>query len=168
MKEIIQRDDGKYELEWFDKTSFDSLGDITQVYGFLFTEDGKLCVVNPGRDWRLPGGHPDDEDDGWRDTIIREAHEEADVEIDSEQIIPIGYIKVTPVDKNNSRGVHYLLRCVGRITRINEQTDDISEGLINDREFIVPSDFSNYCDWAEGGDVQMEKAWDTFKSILYK
>ena len=57
----------------------------------------------------------------------------------------LGYIKVTPISDNCEKGVHYLLRVAGKITKVNEQTEDIAEGLINERKFIKINEFLGYC-----------------------
>lgn len=147
----------EYEMEWFNETDFSKLKNITQVYGFLFTKDNKLCIVNPKRSWRLPGGGIE-KGETWKQALIREADEEADIEIKEDSLTPIGYIKVIPLSKNCEKGEHYLLRITGKITKINEQTEDIAEGLINDREFIEPEKFLEYCYWGEIGKIQISEA----------
>ncbi len=156
MKEKTNWHDQEYELEEFDALDTSKLSPITQVYGFLFNND-KLCIVNPKRSWRLPGGKPE-KNENWKETIIREAEEEADIELDENSLKLIGYIKVIPISKNCEKGVHYLLRVVGRINKINEQTEDIAEGLINERKFIDTNRFLDYCKWGEIGKIQIKKA----------
>lgn len=161
MKDLITRQDGsKYLLEWFEDCDYSDLDNITQVYGFLFDNHGNICVVNHGSSWRLPGGGIEKEDKDWRDTLKREAIEEADVEI--KDIVPLGYIKVTPL--NSSEKIHYLIRAIGRVFKINKQTIDISEGVINQRKFILAKDFSNYCAWGNFGDFIKDRAVEKFSN----
>ena len=86
MKEKIIWAGEEYEMEWFDEKNFLHLSEskIKQVYGFLFDGGGKIVLVRPTkkRGWRLPGGGPEKEDRNWKETLIREADEEADVEVD--------------------------------------------------------------------------------------
>lgn len=156
MIDIIKWGGKGYSLEWFDDEDFSKLNNVTQVYGFLFDRDGKIVIVKHGdlSDWRLPGGGPEKVDGDWKDTIRRESSEEADVEISD--IFPLGYIKVTPSDKKMK--IHYLLRCAGKITRVNEQTVDEAVGIINERKFIEPSEFLSYCPWGNTGKANIEKA----------
>jgi len=164
MKEKINWQGQEYEMQWFDSTDFSKLDNIIQVYGFLFDKNNKICIVRPTeeRGWRLPGGKIEKGED-WQKAIIREADEEADVGIDKNSLIPIGYIKVIPLSKNSKEKIHYLLRVVGKITKINEQTEDIAEGLINERIFINPKDFLDYCPWGKIGEIQRDKAIGVFE-----
>jgi 8-oxo-dGTP pyrophosphatase MutT (NUDIX family) len=151
---IIQINNKKYRLEWHKDINFDKLDNIRQVYGYIFDNKGRLVIVNPKATWRLPGGHPEKKDKTFEETLIRESDEEADVEITG--ITPLGYIKVTPLDK--SEKINYLLRYVARIKTVKKQTVDIAEGIINDRKFINVKDFSKYCDWGEMGEKILSEA----------
>ncbi|MHA1877352.1 MAG: NUDIX hydrolase [Promethearchaeota archaeon] len=149
-----------YEMEWIDNFNESPLHNLQQVYGFLFTKEGKLCIVRPTekRGWRLPGGGPEKGDKDWRGTIIREAIEEADIEIDKNSLKIVGLIKNTPISENCEREVGYALRVVGKINSINSQTEDIAEGLVNERKFIKPEEFLSYCNWGKFGEFQLNKA----------
>lgn len=161
MKEIVKWKGERNEIEYFDSTEISLLNNITQIYGFLFDSKGKFCIVRPteARGWRLPGGGIEEGED-WKQALIREAEEEADVELDESSLKLTGYIKVTPLDKDSKKGVHYLLRAKGNITKVNDQTEDVAEGLINEREFIDSEKFLEYCPWGEIGRLQLE---GTFK-----
>jgi len=169
MKEKIIWKGQEYEMEWFDSEDFSELDSsvVEQVYGFLFDENNKLCLVRPTeeRGWRPPGGGPEKEDKDWKDTIIREADEEADIEIDENSLIPIGYFKIVPLSEDCEKEVHYALRCIGKITEINEQTEDIAEGLVNERIFVEPKDFLEYCPWKESGKIQRDKAVEKWEEL---
>ncbi len=156
MKEKTNWGGQEYELEWINSIETASKN-ITQIYGFLFTSDNKLCIVNPKRSWRLPGGGIEKGED-WKQALIREADEEADIELYEDSIKLIGQIKVTPLSKNCTKKEHYLLRAVGKIKNIKEQTIDIAEGIINERKFIAPEEFLKYCKWGKIGEVQLKKA----------
>ena len=155
-----------YEMEWFDSFDEDILSNLEQVYGFLFTKDGNLCIVRPTekRGWRLPGGSPEPEDKNWKETIIREAREEADISIERESLKIVGVIKITPKSKNCEKGHGYALRVVGKISSIDKQSEDIAEGLINERKFIKPEEFSKYCEWGRFGEHQVKKALEIYEN----
>ncbi len=155
-KSIIKIKDKRYRLEWHEKINFNSLDNITQVYGYIFDDKERLLIVNPKTTWRLPGGHPEPKDKTFEKTLIREADEETDVEIN--KIIPLGYIKVIPLDKNSDEKIHYQLRYIARIKSVKKQTIDIAEGIINDREFIDIKNFSKYCPWGEMGENMLLSA----------
>ncbi len=158
--DIVTWEGQTYEMGWFDEVNSKLLDDLQQVYGFLFTSEGKLCLVRPTekRGWRLPGGGPEKEDQDWKDTIIREAKEEADIILDKSSLKIAGIIKNTPKSEDCERGTGYSLRVVGKIISINKQTEDVAEGLINERVFIDPKEFSDYCSWGEFGESQLKKA----------
>ena len=164
MKDTINWKGQEYEMEWFEDMDFSKLVPVKQVYGFLFDKDNNLCVVRPTepRGWRLPGGGPEPEDADWKETIIREAQEEADIELDKDSLTPVGYLKITPLGDNCEEGVHYALRAIGKIIKVNEQTEDIAEGLINEREFISHDKFLEYCPWGKMGECQINNAMKKF------
>jgi 8-oxo-dGTP pyrophosphatase MutT (NUDIX family) len=154
MKDTVNWKGQVYEMNWDENVDPKLLKDLQQVYGFLFNEEGKLCIVKPGEKggWRLPGGHPEREDSDWKETIIRESMEEADVELDPSSLKILGIIKNSPKSDNCERKEGYALRVVGKITNIKEQTEDEAEGLINERKFIDPKDFLKYCNWGKFGE----------------
>ena len=146
---VTRHDGKKYILEWLDDVDFSKLVNVKQAYGYIFDENGKLLIVNPGTTWRLPGGGPEDIDKNYEETLIRETIEEADAII--KDIQPLGYLKVTPVGEDNDEDVHYALRYVARLKQLDEQTIDEAVGIINERLLIDPDKFSDYCDWGEMG-----------------
>ncbi len=160
MKELVNWSGQIYEMNWIDKVDEKVFDNLQQVYGFLFTEDKKLCIVRPTekRGWRLPGGGPEIEDKDWKETIIREAKEEADVILDYDSLKIIGAIKNTPKSKNCERKEGYALRVIGKIKEIKKQTEDIAENLINERIFINPGEFNDYLNWGKFGEHQLKKA----------
>jgi ADP-ribose pyrophosphatase YjhB (NUDIX family) len=153
----------EYEMELFEFEDISNLDNVHQIYGFLFDENGKLCIVRPTEDrgWRLPGGKPE-KGENWKQTLIREADEEADIDLDEESLKIIGYIKVIPLNENSEKLEHYAIRTIGKITKIKDQTEDIAEGLINERKFISPEEFLKYCPWGNIGKRQLELALDKF------
>lgn len=159
MKEEVNWKGENFEIEYFETKDLFGLDNFVQIYGFLFDEKGKLCIVRPteARGWRLPGGGIE-EGETWKEALIREAQEEADVELDEDSIELIGYIKSTPLDKDSEKKIHYLLRARAKIKKINEQTEDVAEGLINERVFIESKDFEEYIKWKEIGRSQLRSA----------
>jgi len=157
----------KYIMEWFSETNYESLDNITQVYGTMFDEHGKMCLIilNEKDVWSLPGGDIEKGED-WKRALIEKAGKEADIIINEKSIVPLGYIKVTPKIKDNPMGVHYLLRVAGKISEVKKQSKNKWDDVINERIFIDPEDFSKYCSWGKIGAITIEKAkeaWNTLK-----
>jgi hypothetical protein len=149
----------RFLMEVFDDNDFSKLEGITQVYGFLFNEKEEIVIFRkgPDSDWCLPGGGPEECDKTWKDTLIREAEEEVDVEI--EDIKPAGYIKSTALDNNLQKArTGIMLRAVAKISKIKPQTIDPASGIINERKFIPAKDFLKYCTWGANGKAQLELA----------
>jgi len=162
----------EYGVEWFDIEDFSDLDKfkIKQVYGFLFDKNNKIVLVRPSkkRGWRLPGGGPEPEDKDWKDTIVRETDEEADVEIDKNSLTPLGYFKIVSLSDNYENKEHFALRIIGKITKVNSQTEDTAEGLINERIFIKSEDFLKYCPWKESGKIQRDLAVKKMRELKWQ
>ncbi len=152
MKFIVNFKGKISDNEWFDYTNFESLKNVTQVYGFIFDRQGRVCLVKYGGMWNIPGGTPEKEDSSFEDTLIREVDEEADLEI--KDIERIGYIKVVPRDGSK---IHYLLRYAAIVKKIKPQTEDPAVGEVLERVFINPEDISKYINWGEC-EFQLDKA----------
>lgn len=156
MKDEVNWKGQIYEMEWFDSVDFESLDNVMHVYGHLFDEDGNLCVVDccDGR-WVLPGGHVEECDKSFEDTLIREVAEEADLKI--KNIRRLGFWRASPVSDNCTKGVHHVVDFVADVDEVLEQTPDPCHGKMNVRKFISPDEFSNYVKLGKTGDFQIKK-----------
>jgi 8-oxo-dGTP pyrophosphatase MutT (NUDIX family) len=152
-----------YNVEWFDNVDFSNLKNVKQVYGILFNEEGKILIINTVGNWQLPGGKPE-EGESWKDALIREVMEEADIEI--EQIIPLGHQIVSEIKDEKSGEVFCQLRCLAKISKINELTEDPATGIIPERKFIDSSKFSDYCPWGKIGQHIIDKAKVIFQKEI--
>ncbi len=162
MKFVINFRDKFYDCEYFDDVDFESLETVRQAYGFVFDDEGKICVVNVRHNedgWCLPGGGPEDYDDNFESTLIREVDEEADLNI--KDIKRIGYIRV--VSRDNPDDVQNLLRYVARVDEVKEQTEDPCHGKIPFRKFVSVDEFEKVVNWGESGKVQLMKALEGLK-----
>lgn len=152
MKEILKVGlpgfSAEYNVEWFEETDFSNVENIKQVYGILFNREGKFLIINTLGNWQLPGGTPE-KGESWEETGIREAIEEADVEI--ENIIPIGYQKVSELKEEGEMSPFHQLRFVAKIKRLNKSSIDPATGKIPVRKFILPEEFLEYCPWGKIG-----------------
>ncbi|MBT4376128.1 NUDIX hydrolase [archaeon] len=96
----------------------------------------------------MPGGKLET-GESWEETLIRECIEEADVEI--ENIIPLGYQKVSEIKEEKEKPHFHQLRFAAKIKKLNESTIDPATGKIPERKFIHPEEFLEYCPWGEIG-----------------
>ena len=157
MKSEINWKGQKYLMEWFDDVNFEDLKNVTQVYGFVFDGDGKLCIVDCNKGyWSLPGGGPESYDVNFEDTLIREVDEEADLDI--QNIQRVGYFRITPISDNCEKGIHHIVRYVAEVDNVREQTIDPAENAIALRKFIEPNEFLDFVDWKDNGEFQLKKA----------
>ena len=74
------------EFTWFDGYPPPDL-EITQVYGLLFTDCGRLLLFINDDHYSLPGGGPEAHDGGLVGTLRREALEEVNTEIHEPVIV---------------------------------------------------------------------------------
>jgi ADP-ribose pyrophosphatase YjhB (NUDIX family) len=161
MKEIIDWKGKKYLMEWFDSEDFTELIDVCQAYAFVFNSDHKICVVDCNHEnWSLPGGTPEDYDETFEDTLIREVEEEADIVM--KNIKPIGYSKVTRLDSSSDTKPIYQLRYIAEVDSLCEQSIDPATGLIPHRKFVSRDEFNSTVNWGKHGENQLDKAWKVY------
>ena len=147
-----------YEAKFLGKINIEKISPLNQVYGFFFDKNKKLLINDDGKgNWRLPGGHIE-KGENYKETILRETTEEADVELNKRSIKLFGVIQMTPKTKNCEKQKHYLLRVTGKIKKVLPQTMDPATGKINQRKFINPKDFSKYVKWGEFGEFLLIRA----------
>jgi hypothetical protein len=58
-----------------------------------------------------------------------------------------------------------MLRAIAKVKKILLQTIDPATGKINERKFIDPKEFLEYCPWKENGQVQLKMALDKYGRI---
>lgn len=152
----------RYLMEWLDDTNFEDMENVTQSYGFVFDDEGKICIIDCNGYWCLPGGKPEEVDENFEHTLMREVDEEADLDI--KNIRRIGCFRVKSLSDNCERkGIHHVLRYVADVDKIKEQTIDPANGKIPKRKFIDPEDFMKFVGW-ENGDFQIGKALEVYIS----
>ena len=152
----------KYSIEVFDDKHFEGLTNVTQVYGFIFDDVGKILIIRTkGGEWSLPGGGPESYDSDWKATLIREVDEEANVDI--KDIKPAGYISSKALGKEFKLKQGIALRVIGRVEKIKERAPDPATGSVNERKFVDKNEFLKYCSWGENGKAQLKIALDELK-----
>ncbi len=143
MRQIRYIQNKNIEFEWVDNTGFSKLNNITQICGIIFNSNKEIMIINTSGNWALPGGTPEKKETP-KQTLKREALEEADIEI--EKIIPIGY-QIFNIPKKNIKGSQ--LRFVAKIKKIFPQTIDPSNNKMPKRKFISTKEFLKYLHWGK-------------------
>ena len=62
MKFIVNFKGKISDNEWFDDINFESLKNVTQVCGFIFNKQDRVCLVKYRGVWSIPGGTPEKKD----------------------------------------------------------------------------------------------------------
>lgn len=157
MKFQLPWEDNIYDCEWVEETNFEDLANVSSILGFIFDDNGHICIVDfkDKKDWTLPGGHIEDYDENFEACLIREVEEEADLEL--KDIKRIGYMSGLKQGDPKEK-INHQLRYVALVHKIKEQTIDPAEGYIPGRKFIHPDEFIEHTKWHYGGKEQLKKA----------
>ncbi len=150
---------------WIKTDNLENYSPITQVYGIVFNDKNEviICRESNSGSWIIPGGHPE-EGESIEQTLKRELQEEVDVEI--EDIKPLGVQKVTFPDDVNSDKAIYQVRCIAKLKKLNSQTPDPANGNTWERKFIPASEITNYVKWGKTGEVMFKDAVEVYSSGL--
>ncbi len=123
---------------------------IKQVYGILFSTDGRtLLVAEKLADrikYSLPGGHPENIDKTLEDTLRREVLEEVNILIKNPIIV--GYQEV---DEEDGSCLYAQVRMAAVIDKVGEKIPDIANGKTYDRLLVPPSKAIKLLNWGEVG-----------------
>jgi len=111
----------------------------TQVSCYIFNDDNQLLIVNNGKNWTIPGGHPE-EGELPKETLLREVMEEASVTLKG-----INYLGAVEVIENED--IYYQLRYTARIDKVLEFNKDWET---TERLFVNLSDLDKYIKWSKG------------------
>jgi len=125
---------------------------VTQATGICFNEEGKILIINDGKKWHLPGGHPKG-NETLVETVTREVKEEACVEVD--HCILAGFSEIFFLENPNTQeGDHfYQARLVCKVSNLLEICEDTATGITFERKFIDPSEFLEYINWPDAKEL---------------
>ena len=136
---------------------------IKQVYGILFSIDGRIFVMAEKLADRikycLPGGHPEDIDKTLEDTLRREVLEEVNISVKNPIIV--GYQEV---DEEDGSCLYAQVRMAAVIDEVGEKTLDIANGKTYDRLLVSPSKAIELLNWGEVGYLQIVSAVEIAES----
>lgn len=134
---------------------------VRQVYGFLFTADGRLLLHADREHHSLPGGRPEP-GENHETTLRRETREEVNV-ILGRPVIPLGYQHVDDEDGNP----HYAqVRMVAPIRAVLPAAPDPATGRQYQRLLVPPAQAGALLDWGEHGYQQVAAAAEAAVAIL--
>ena len=125
---------------------------ITQASGVCINNKGQILIIKAKDEWHLPGGHPEKKE-SLEETLKREVLEEACVEIINCSLL--GYSEIFfPENPNQKEGEHFFqVRFVAFISKILPLRPDPATGIIFERKFINPKDFTKYIRWQDAKEL---------------
>ena len=126
---------------------------VKQVYGIVFSKDGRVFLRIEDFKYQLTGGKPE-ESETFEETLKREYLEEVNVEI--EDIHYLGYLLV---DEENGIPPYAQVRMIGKIKRVGPLKPDTDNGKIYQRLLVSPSNVKNYLKYSgTAGNLMIEDA----------
>ncbi|WP_160680282.1 NUDIX domain-containing protein [Clostridium sp. C8-1-8] len=132
--------------------------EVTQVYGIVFTKDGRILLRIENGQYQLTGGKPETSDGDMEATLKREMLEESNVIISKAYIV--GYQLVEEEDGSEP---YAQVRMTAMIENIGEQQPDIDNGRIYGRFLTTPTKAANLLNWGDVGNKQIFEATEIAK-----
>jgi len=139
------------QFTWFDGEPPPDLK-VTQVYGLLFTDCGRLLLFINDDHYSLPGGGPEPHDGGFADTLRREAIEEVNTEI--QEPVIVGYQTAQTVEGENFAQV----RMAAMIKEIKPPQPDPDSGITHQRVLATPAKAIELLGWHDTGALTVNAA----------
>ena len=124
---------------------------ITQVYGIVFSDDGRIVLMLDSEKFALIGGHPI-EGESFEETLKREFIEELNIEIDNLEYL--GYLKV----EEENIEPYAQVRLIGRIKNIHENRPDTDNGKLYTRMLIGQNHVKQSLNYGIEGDKMLDDA----------
>jgi 8-oxo-dGTP diphosphatase len=132
-------------VRWVDGLPPDELP-VTQVYGWCFTPDGALIVLEDGGQYTLPGGKPET-GETFAETLRREAREEGQLILGA--ILPFGY-RLVEGDPAVLGGKPYAqVRAVALVERLLPPAMDPATGRWYRRLAVPPEEALRRLAWED-------------------
>ena len=140
-------------FKWFDGEVPENVK-IRQVYGLVFTKDGRMLMrIEDGRH-SLAGGTPESYDKDKIETLKRELIEEVNTTI--YEPVMVGY---QLVDEENGIPPYAQVRMTALIENIGEKKPDPATGKTYDRMLVPYYKGAELLGWGEIGAKQIESAF---------
>lgn len=144
------------------KDEFPNDLDVKQVYGVVFSNDGKILLRIEDGKYKLTGGKPE-LNEKFEDTLKREYQEELNIEIEN-----IYYLGYQFVDEENDTKPYAQVRMIAQIKKVGNIIPDTDNGKIYKRflaNFSNVKKYLNYADIASNQliDDAIEKAKEKYQ-----
>ena len=124
---------------------------VKQVYGIVFSNDGRILLRIEDNKYKLTGGKPE-ENESYEETLKREYIEELNIEL--AECYYLGYLLV---EDNNEK--YAQVRMIAKIKKINDKRPDTDNGKVYDRRLVTfdkVKEYLNYQD--EAGNLMIDDA----------
>lgn len=125
---------------------------VTQVYGFCFTPEGKIVVLDDGGAFNLPGGKPKP-GESYEQTLQREAVEEVQVALREVHLFGYRFIEHDPETEGGRPFAQ--LRAVALVDEEFPRAADPATGRVYRRHACAGGDVARLLDWGRDGEVQV-------------
>ena len=142
---------------WFKKSVPENI-EIKQVYGILFSQDGKILLRVEDNKYKLTGGKPEPKEN-IEETLKRECVEEINVEI--EEIHYLGFFLV----EEKEIPPYAQVRMIAKIKSIGKSRPDLDNGKLYKRFLANLENTKKYLNYEEAGNKMIEDACFLAKEI---
>ena len=125
---------------------------VTQVYGVVFTEDGRTLLKSEYKNgelvYSLAGGTPEDFDNSTEETLRREFIEEVNTTLKNE----VYYLGYQEVDECDGSPKYAQIRMTALIDNIGNKQPDPDNGKTYDRVLVGAKKAIELLDWKATGE----------------
>ena len=124
---------------------------VRQVYGIVFSDDGRILLRIEDNKYKLTGGKPEN-NETFEETLKREYIEELNVEL--EECYYLGYLLVEDKDEKYAQ-----VRMIAKIKNINENHIDIDTGKMYGRKLVSNEKVKKLLNYPEeAGNLMIDEA----------
>lgn len=134
---------------WFKKDVAEYL-EVRQVYGIAFSNNGQVLLRLDNNTYKLTGGHPEENDRCFEETLKREFIEELNTEI--EDVIYLGYLMV---EENADKYAQVRMIARVKIDGIGKNIPDLDNGKSYQRYFANQNNVKKYLNYSDLAGNQM-------------
>ena len=120
---------------------------VKQVYGIVFSIDGRVILRKETGKYKLTGGTPENIET-FEETLKREYIEELNIEL--EDIFYLGYLEV-----NDNAEKYAQVRMIAKIKNIHDCRPDPATGMIYERELVHVDKIALYLNYPDDAGNKM-------------